>query len=138
MISQLFHHLPLFLVSLADKSVEQIGQQASNGLRSNYLEFAQWTTGHLGILGTMIVASLLALYGAATTRFVARRIRNWPFPLRTAVFVLLAGFGFGIMIATGSVWVAKLLALAGTTYLPPVVLAVFMVIGILAERSGRI
>ena len=63
---------------------------------------------------------------------------TWPFPLRAGLFISVVGLGFAAVIAACAPLVTAGLRSIGTPYLVPAILSAFILLGILAERSGRI
>ncbi|GAA5191537.1 DUF3392 family protein [Ferrimonas gelatinilytica] len=66
-----------------------------------------------------------------------RRIRQWPFLLRTLVFVLLVTLGYGLLITQSAPWLAKQLAQLSAGWLLLVVTLAFVAIGLAAERARQ-
>ena len=97
-----------------------------------------WAEAYLPQLGLIIAATLLSLYGVRITNLVRLRTQRWPFAVRTALFIVIAGLGFGAMIAALAPLITSGLRLVGQPFVIPTSLAAFIAIGILAERSGRI
>jgi hypothetical protein len=112
--------------------------EAARSIEGLYLRCSGWLAQHLPRIGTLIVAALLSLYARRINDTVRRVAAGWPFPLRVAAFIAVVGFGFGLIIAAASPLVAAGLRSVGTYYLLPATLCAFIVVGILAERSGRI
>lgn len=112
--------------------------EAARMIEGSYLRCSSWLAQHLPRVGTLISAALLSLYARHVNDTVRRVAAGWPFPLRVAAFVAVVGFGFGLIIAFASPLIAAGLRAVGTYYLLPATLCAFIVVGILAERSGRI
>jgi hypothetical protein len=93
-----------------------------------------WIQAHLSVISTAIVTTLLVIFGDQINGFVKRRIRNYNFVIRTAAFVLLCVFGYGLLATAGASAVRSLLLYFGSHYLPLTVIAAFVVMGVLAER----
>lgn len=110
----------------------------ARSIETGYLLLASWLEGHLPRIGTLIAATTLSLYGRAIADRTRRLAEDWPFILRLSLFVSVVGFGFSLIIATTAPLIAAGLRLAGTPYVVPAIFGSFLVIGILAERSGRI
>ena len=114
------------------------GPEFAGLVEGGYLRLCAWIADHLPRVGTLVAATTLSLYGRYLTDALRRIARNWPFPVRTAVFIVAVGFGMGGIIATVGPLVAAGLGVVATPYLVPATLSLFIVIGILAERNGRI
>lgn len=96
-----------------------------------------WIDEHLYQIAVALVTSLIALYAADIKRFIRNRIRKWSFFSRTAVFVLVSGVGFGLVVVLASPYVARLLAHFGGVLTLVVTVGVFVGVGLLAERKGQ-
>jgi hypothetical protein len=90
-----------------------------------------------GQLAVAFVATLLVIYGDAINRTVRVFVKPYPFVLRITAFVLLCTLGYGTATVWGSSQVKQLLVQIPDMYLPLVVLAAFVVLGILAERYHK-
>lgn len=129
------------IVSLADLHLFAFPgslPEAATLVEGSYLRVSRWLADHLPRVGTLIAATSLSLYGRYITDSVRRFAHRWPFPVRAGVWITLVGFGFGLIIATVSPLVTAGLRAVGTPYLVPAILCAFILVGILAERSGRI
>jgi len=111
--------------------------KVARSIESGYLELSSWLEAHLPRISTLITATILSFYGRVVTDRTRQLAQDWPFILRLALFVSV-GLGFSLLIASASPLIAAGLKLAGTPYLVPAVFGAFLVIGILAERNGRI
>lgn len=107
-------------------------------VEGNYLRLCAFLAEHLPRVGTLVAATTLSLYGRYLTESLRRFSKDWPFVLRTCLFVVAVGFGMGTIIATVGPLVAAGLRWVAVPYLVPATLSLFLVIGILAERQGRI
>ncbi|WP_373048558.1 DUF3392 family protein [Vulgatibacter sp.] len=112
--------------------------EAARLVEGSYLRLAGWLEGHLPRIGTLIAATSISLYGRYLTDTVRKTARDWPFLLRVGLFVVVVGFAVGAIIAAVAPLITAGLRSVGTLYLLPAILCAFIVIGILAERSGRI
>jgi len=112
--------------------------EAAGLVEGSYLKLSAWLAGRLPQIGTLLVAVTYSLYGRILSEALRRTASRWPFPLRLSVFVAVVGFGAGLIIASVAPLVTDGLRAVGTSYLVPAILCAFIVIGILAERSGRI
>ena len=98
----------------------------------------RWTEAHLHQIAVALVTSVIALYAADIKRFIRNRVRKWSFVSRTAVFVLVSGVGFGLLVVLASPQLARLLAHFGGVLTLLVTIGVFVGVGVLAERKGQI
>jgi|GEM_PF-2141252 len=111
--------------------------EVARSIETGYLGLSHWLEAHLPRISTLIAATTLSLYGRIITDRTRQLAQDWPFILRLALFVSVA-LGFSLLIASVAPLIAAGLKLAGTPYLVPAVFGAFLVIGILAERNGRI
>ncbi len=96
---------------------------------------AGWVRAHVLAIATAFTTALLVIYGDQINAAVKRRIRPYPFIVRTSAFMLLCSFGYGLLTVLITPSVAQLLRYFGDQYVALVVVASFMAIGILAERK---
>jgi len=90
-----------------------------------------------GQLAVAFVATLLVIYGDAINKTVRVFVKPYPFALRITAFVLLCTLGYGTVTVWGSGQIGQLMRQIPDVYLPLVVLAAFLVLGILAERYHK-
>lgn len=90
-----------------------------------------------GQLAVAFVATLLVIYGDAINRTVRVFVKPYPFVLRITAFVLLCTLGYGTATVWGSGQVKSLILQVPDIYLPLVVLAAFIILGVLAERYHK-
>lgn len=110
----------------------------AQSIETHYLQLSGWLASHLPRIGTLLACITLSLYGRAIADRARRLALEWPFILRVGLFVAVVGFGFSLIIASVAPLVTAGLSRVETPYLVPAVFACFLVVGILAERSGRI
>ena len=125
----------------ADLNVVELprsGPEFAGLVEGSYLRLSLWLAEHLPQVGTLIAGTAFSLYGRYITEILRRIAHRWPFPLRAGLYIGVVGIGFGAIIATVSPVITAGLRLVGTYYLVPATLSAFILIGILAERSGRI
>jgi len=112
--------------------------EAARLVEASYLGLAGWIERHLPRVATVLAGVSLSLYGRHVTEALRRIAWSWPFPLRAGLFIAVVGLGFGAIIAAVAPLIAAGLRQVGTPYLVPATLSAFILLGILAERSGRI
>lgn len=111
---------------------------AARWIEARYLGASTWLESRLPQAGTLIAGTTFSIYGRYIADMVRRIAQEWPFLLRVGLFVALVGFGFGLIIGTVAPLITAGLRWVETPFLVPAILSAFIVIGILAERSGRI
>ncbi len=96
---------------------------------------SRWSRSHLSDISLAIMATLLVLFGPAINAWVQQRIGSLNFVFRTLLFVLICAVGYGLAMVFVTPWLAKGLGYFKNYTLAPVLLLVFFVIGMIADRS---
>ena len=96
---------------------------------------SRWSRSHLSDISLAIMATLLVLFGPAINAWVQQRIGSLNFVFRTLLFVLICAVGYGLAMVFVTPWLAKGLGYFNYYTLAPVLLLVFFVIGMIADRS---
>ncbi|MCO3053941.1 DUF3392 domain-containing protein [Pseudomonas aeruginosa] len=96
---------------------------------------SRWSRSHLSDISLAIMATLLVLFGPAINAWVQQRIGSLNFVFRTLLFVLICAVGYGLAMVFVTPWLTKGLGYFNNYTLAPVLLLVFFVIGMIADRS---
>ncbi|EKQ5869324.1 DUF3392 domain-containing protein [Pseudomonas aeruginosa] len=96
---------------------------------------SRWSRSHLSDISLAIMATLLVLFGPAINAWVQQRIGSLNFVFRTLLFVLICAVGYSLAMVFVTPWLAKGLGYFNNYTLAPVLLLVFFVIGMIADRS---
>ncbi|HEJ3578014.1 TPA: DUF3392 domain-containing protein [Pseudomonas aeruginosa] len=96
---------------------------------------SRWSRSHLSDISLAIMATLLVLFGPTINAWVQQRIGSLNFVFRTLLFVLICAVGYGLAMVFVTPWLAKGLGYFNNYTLAPVLLLVFFVIGMIADRS---
>lgn len=96
---------------------------------------SRWSRSHLSDISLAIMATLLVLFGPAINAWVQQRIGSLNFVFRTLLFVLICAVGYGLAMVFVTPWLAKGLGYFNNYTLAPVLLLVFFMIGMIADRS---
>ena len=96
---------------------------------------SRWSRGHLGDISLAVMAALFVLFGPGLNAWVQRSIGSLNFVFRTLIFVLLCALVYGLAIIFLTPYLAQALGSFNNYSLAPVLLLVFFVIGVLADRS---
>ncbi|MCO1672187.1 DUF3392 domain-containing protein [Pseudomonas aeruginosa] len=96
---------------------------------------SRWSRSHLSDISLAIMATLLVLFGPAINAWVQQRIGSLNFVFRTLLFVLICAVGYGLAMVFVTPWLVKGLGYFNNYTLAPVLLLVFFVIGMIADRS---
>jgi hypothetical protein len=126
------------ILSFAELQMPRSLPEAARLIEGSYLALCHWIEAHLPQAGTLIAGASLSLYGRYITDGLRRTMVNWPFIVRAGIYIALVGLGFGAIIGTVAPLVTSGLRLISTPYLVPAFLCALILVGILAERSGRI
>ncbi len=100
--------------------------------------FSRWLRPSIGSIATAMTATILVVYANDFSRWLKKRIRKYHFILRAAVFVVVCAFGYGAVTLFVSRIIAGYLRLLDNVLLAPVVVGVFVLIGIAAEHKNHI
>jgi len=92
---------------------------------------------HLTFIASAIIATILVIYGGRLNKAVWVLVKGAHFIIRTLVFIALCVFGYGALAVYLVPIVREILLLAGGLWLGPVVVVIFIVIGVFAERHSR-
>ena len=107
-------------------------------LSSVALTIGSWLQQQLYNISLLLVVCFLSLYAndiiKVTKRFVARR----HFIIRVLCFVLVTGFGMGLLVVFVTPFLSKLLLLLGVKWLALTLTAAFLVLGIIADKKNQI
>jgi hypothetical protein len=96
---------------------------------------SRWSRGYLHELALAIMATLLVLYGPGINAWVKRSIGGMNFVVRTLLFMLVCVAGYGLALIYLTPWLASGLGYFNNYTLAPVLLLIFFLIGVLADRS---
>ena len=99
---------------------------------------SQWMRLYLPHIVMALVATLLIVYGENVNALVRRWIGGWNFFMRVFIFVLLCSFGYGLLATALSQMFLKMFQGINNLYLALVVVVIFIVVGILAEKKNQI
>jgi len=96
---------------------------------------SRWSRSHLYDISLAIIATLLVLFGPSVNAWVQRNTSSMNFILRTLIFVLLCAVGYGLLIVFATPYLTKGLGLFNNFTLAPMLILVFLIVGILADRN---
>lgn len=96
---------------------------------------SRWTRGHLYDISLAIMATVLVLFGPGINTWIQQRIGGLNFIFRTLLFVLICAVGYGLAMIFLTPWLAKGLGYFNNYTLAPVLLLVFFLIGVIADRN---
>jgi undecaprenyl pyrophosphate phosphatase UppP len=90
---------------------------------------------HLGQVALSLAATILFLYGEQIHGVVKGLIKELHFIFRLLILVLVCAFGYGTLAYAFTKLCEAGLRMLDNLYLAPVIIGVFLVIGLLAERK---
>lgn len=96
---------------------------------------SRWSRGHLYDISLAIMATLFVLFGPGINAWVQRTVGNLNFFLRTLIFVVVCAVGYGLAIVFLTPFLSQGLGHFNNYTLAPVLLLVFFLIGVLADRT---
>lgn len=96
---------------------------------------SKWSRLHLRDISLAIMATALVLFGPAINAWVRRTIGHLNFAIRTVIFVLVCALGYGLAIIYLTPVLSSTLGHLNNYTLAPVLVMVFILIGILADRN---
>jgi len=102
------------------------------------LQLAQHMNTYLSDIALAIVATCLVVYGGNLNNFIKGLVSKWIFIVRVLSFILMCTFGYGLL----TVWLQPILETVlryiPQPYLPLSIMAIFGVLGVLAERNRHL
>jgi len=99
------------------------------------VDFSGFLRPHLDKVAMSIVATTIFLYGFELHGVIKKQIDGCPLLLRVLILILVCAFGYGTLTVGCSMLFQHLLGFLDKHYLAPVVLSLFLLLGILAERK---
>lgn len=96
---------------------------------------SRWSRSHLHDISLAILATLMVLFGPGLNTWMQQRIGSLNFIFRTLIFVLFCALAYGMLLIFLTPWLAKGLGYFNNYTLAPVLLLVFFLIGVIADRS---
>ncbi|MDH1236425.1 DUF3392 domain-containing protein [Stutzerimonas stutzeri] len=96
---------------------------------------SRWSRNHLSDISLALMATLFVLFGPALNAWVKNTVSSLNFFLRTLIFVLVCAVGYGLAIVFLTPWMTQGLAHLNNYSLAPVLLLIFFLIGVIADRN---
>ena len=88
-------------------------------------------------ISTAAVTCLLVMFAADINRFMRKQLIGTNFIIRTMIFILINAFGYGLFIVTTAPFLSEQLSQLANHWLITVVISMFIVIGIWAQRHRQ-
>ena len=96
---------------------------------------SRWCRSNLGDISLAIMATLLVLVGPLINAWLQRITAPLNFVVRTLIFIVFCALAYGLAIIFLTPYLAKGLAYFNNFTLAPVLILIFVVIGIMADRN---
>lgn len=96
---------------------------------------SRWSRSHLYDISLAIMATLFVLFGPSLNAWVQKTISHLNFVFRTLIFVLVCAIGYGLAIVFLTPLLAQGLGYFNNYTLAPVLLLLFFLIGVIADRN---
>lgn len=93
---------------------------------------------HLFQIASMIVATLLVIYGNEVNLVIKRQISGLHFIIRALIFVFVCAFGYGYLLIWFTPILSSWLHQVPLHLIAPVTAAILLTLGILAERKKQL
>ncbi len=99
------------------------------------VSMSQWSRGHLGNISMALMASSLVLFGPILNAWLRRHTASMNFIFRTLIFILVCAIGYGLAMVYLTPLLKQMLAQFNNYSLAPMLLVLFILIGIFADRG---
>lgn len=106
--------------------------------QSGLLQLTQWMSPYYAEIALTILATVLVVYGDVLNKHIKRMISPYHFVIRTAVFVLVCAFGYGLLMVFATPYVKQVLVWIPSLYRGISIILIFLVLGYLAEHRRYI
>ncbi len=93
---------------------------------------------HFVTIGVALTATVLILYGNDINRAVKTVLRRWHFMPRVLLFVAICSFGYGGATILGGTLFYNIIRQLSPAYQSPIIMLLFIGVGILAERKNHV
>tara|TARA_R110002167_G_scaffold53073_1_gene152545 strand:+ start:164 stop:496 length:333 start_codon:yes stop_codon:yes gene_type:complete len=107
-------------------------------IQSAMTQVSQWMQPYYSEIALTILATILVVYGDVLNKHIKRMISPYHFVIRTAVFVLICAFGYGLLVVFATPFVKQLILWVPYLYRGITVVSVFLLLGYLAEHRRYI
>ncbi|AWL12214.1 hypothetical protein HMF8227_01741 [Saliniradius amylolyticus] len=103
-----------------------------------FLTLTGWLSPYYSEIAMTFIATLLVVYGDVVNKHIKRMLTPYPFVFRTLVFVLVCAFGYGAFILFATPFIKQGILLLPSVWRGGVIVAVFLLMGYLAEQRRYI
>lgn len=98
----------------------------------------QWFRPYQYQTALAIIATILVLFGNDINGAIKHLIRKQHFIVRTIVFIIICAFGYGLLTVWLTALLAQQLANIPTAYIVPLIVLIFAVLGLYAQKQRHI
>ncbi len=99
---------------------------------------SQLTQPYIAEIALTLLATALVIFGDVINKHIKRMLSPYHFVIRTLVFVLICAFGYGVFIVYSTPLVKQGLMMVPYLYRGVVIVALFLLLGYLAENRRYI
>lgn len=107
-------------------------------IQSGLSQLSQWIQPYYSEIALTMMATILVVYGDVINKHIKRMLSPYHFVVRTAVFVLICAFGYGMLIIFATPYLKQLILWIPYLYRGLSVVIVFLLLGYLAENRRYI
>lgn len=102
------------------------------------VELGQWFRSYQYQCALAIIATILVIFGNDINNALKQLVRKQHFIVRTLIFIVICAAGYGL----ATVWLTQLLSLQlakiSNLYIVPVVVIIFVTLGLYAQKQRHI
>ncbi len=99
---------------------------------------SSWFKPYLNEISFSFVATLLVIYGDRINAFVRKNTNNYQYLVRVFIFILVSGFGYGFATTYLAALVQDVLSWKTGNFLGVVIIGIFLILGILADKKNQV
>lgn len=107
-------------------------------MKELFAEMSSWMRPYLTEIASAYVVTILAIYGEDINRLLKNKVRKYPWIVKTMAFIALCSIGYTLMTVAMVPVIRKGLEAFGGTYIAPITIVFYIVIGILASQKKQI
>lgn len=103
-----------------------------------FIELGQWFRSYQYQTAMAIVATLLVVFGNDINNHLKKLVAKQHFIIRSAVFVLVCAFGYGLLTIWLTGLLSRQLSYIPNIYVVPVIVTIFSMLGMYAQKQRHI
>ena len=101
-------------------------------------QLSEWMRPYQYQIAMAWIATVLVVYGDDLNMLIKRNIKGMSFVARVGIFVLVAAVGYGFLTIAGTQALVFVFRELSLRLLAPVIILLYITVGILAERKHHI